>query len=141
VSVATKPALREATAWDLIGFQGVVRVKGGRAVYEEVIFIDGTRQEKVRLARLDVDELGLKQVNRYVDPDTTLEVLEEEAMNPSPADELLIPGGEVGPDEPAARWAYYRIGAFMAPTDTGRRHGPIDPDVPDPNAAAALNGG
>jgi hypothetical protein len=29
----------------------------------------------VKLARLDVDQFGLKQVNRYVDPDVMLQVV------------------------------------------------------------------
>ncbi len=88
------------TAWDLIGFDGsafsafgsdhpdvkaayeagevakdspyLVRVKGGRTLYEAV---DNFGGEKVRLSRLDTAD-GLRQVNRYVAHDTTLEVVE-----------------------------------------------------------------
>jgi hypothetical protein len=88
------------TAWDLIGFDGTsrtlpenttrdpyaedaaryggpldepvaVRVVGGRALYESV-GNDGGRL--VRLARLDTTD-GLHPVVRYVDPDTTMEVV------------------------------------------------------------------
>lgn len=74
------------TAWDLIGFDGrdgYVRVVGGRALYESVDFRDDTPGGQVRLSRLDhVTVTGepngpwqLRQVNRYVDPDTQLEVV------------------------------------------------------------------
>lgn len=68
-----------ATAWELIGFDGAdgesVRVAGGRALYEAVVFNDATPGEMVRLDRLEVSAGGLRVVNRYVDPDTLLEVV------------------------------------------------------------------
>lgn len=66
------------TAWEAIGFDGdgLLRIKGGRALYEAAIFYDGTRQRCVKLARLEPGDGGLRQVNRYVDPDTELEVVE-----------------------------------------------------------------
>lgn len=62
------------TAWDFIGYDGdyYLRLVGGRAKYETAIFYDDTRGEKVKLARLDG---SLRQVNRYVDPDTPVEVV------------------------------------------------------------------
>lgn len=61
------------TAWELIGFYGQVKVKGGRTVYESVDYRDDTPGTKVRLARLGEN---LRQINRWVDPDTELEVIE-----------------------------------------------------------------
>jgi len=74
---------REATAWDSIGWDdGRFRIKGGRTYYEAVIFNCGTRGDQVKLAKLEVVETGngprLKEVRRYVDPDTIL-VFEENA--------------------------------------------------------------
>lgn len=69
----------EATAWDLIGFDNpetCVRVKGGRALYEAVIFYDDTPGERVKLARLEAGSDGIRQINRYVAADTILEVVE-----------------------------------------------------------------
>lgn len=66
------------TAWDLIGFDGtsgMVRVVGGRALYEAVDYQDSRGGKLVRLSRLDVTAGGLRQVDRYVDPDTPLEVV------------------------------------------------------------------
>lgn len=102
--VATK------TAWDLIGFDGsafsafgpdhpdvraayeagevvtdtpyLVRIKGGRTLYESV---DNNGGEKVRLSRLAAGERfygsslpPLRAVTRYVDADTELEVIKED---------------------------------------------------------------
>lgn len=63
------------TAWDFIGYDGdhYLRIVGGRAKYETAIFSDDTRGDQVKLARLD--EGSLRQVNRYVDPDTPVEVV------------------------------------------------------------------
>ena len=68
------------TAWELIGFDTdgghQVRIKGGRAVYDAVIFYDDTPGEMVKLARLETsDEKGIYQVNRWVHPDTELEIV------------------------------------------------------------------
>lgn len=70
------------TAWDLIGFprtagedQLWIRVQGGRALYEAASFDDSGRATRVRLSRLDVTPDGLHQVDRYVDPDTVVEVV------------------------------------------------------------------
>ncbi len=76
--------LHTTTAWDLIGFDSEwegetagVRIKGGRTVYEAVMFNDGARSEKPRLARLDTSDGYLRQVNRWVDADTIVEVVSE----------------------------------------------------------------
>lgn len=81
-----------ATAWALIGFEGRfrpdlneegplshVRIKGGRALYEQVDYDDARGGSMVRLGRVDVDEHGLKPVTRYVDPDTILEIVPDNA--------------------------------------------------------------
>lgn len=48
----------------------------------------------------------------------------------SAADELRVPHGECPQPnrnmDDVRRWAYYRIGAMMGPTDTGMVHGPHD---------------
>jgi hypothetical protein len=84
----------ETTAWLAIGFEGspddvarltevevewtdalaYLRIKGGRALYEDAIYHDSTRGDKVKLGRLDTSA-GLNPVYRYVDGDTILEVL------------------------------------------------------------------
>lgn len=77
------------TAWDLIGFGGnlqdidadapdcpaSVRIVGGHRLYEAVDFNDSGRQRKVRLARLVVTADGIRQVNRYVEPNVRMEVV------------------------------------------------------------------
>jgi hypothetical protein len=67
------------SAWDLIGFDGTnglsVRVVGGRTLYEGVIFYDDTRGTRVKLARIDTSSGFLRQVSRYVDADTQLELV------------------------------------------------------------------
>lgn len=71
------------TAWSFIGFDPVdddgreifLRIKGGRALYEEVHYDDGRGGKLVRLGRLDVIGEGLHPVVRYVDPDTIMEVV------------------------------------------------------------------
>lgn len=63
----------ERTAWLWVGFDGtggMLRVKGGRTLYESA---ENNGGEQVRLARLDITDGGLRQVNRYVDADTVLE--------------------------------------------------------------------
>lgn len=70
------------TAWDFIGFDGTgghVRIVGGRTLYEAVDYNDSRGGKLVRLARLEVEAWGLHQVNRYVDPDTPLEFVPDEA--------------------------------------------------------------
>ena len=45
----------------------------------------------------------------------------------STVSELLAPGGLIGPDEPAGRWAFYGIGASMCACDTQLPHQPGTP--------------
>jgi hypothetical protein len=73
-------ALRRATAWELIGFDGACRtLPAGRAVWEAVDYDDSRTPARrlVKLSRLESDEFGLRQVTRYVDPDQPMEVLME----------------------------------------------------------------
>lgn len=66
------------TAWDLIGWDnGLLRIRGGRAVYEAVTYIDGRRL--VRLERIAPTDGKLRVVTRYVDPDTELEAADDMA--------------------------------------------------------------
>jgi hypothetical protein len=72
------PSRRIEKAWDLIGEEGQFRLIGGRSTYEAVMYNDATaKSNKVRLAKLVADphRYGIRQVNRYVDPDTLVEVL------------------------------------------------------------------
>ena len=65
------------TAWECIGFDQpglYLRVAGGRALYEAAIYYDDTPGEHVKLVRLDTQD-GVRQVQRYVDPDTILQVV------------------------------------------------------------------
>jgi hypothetical protein len=64
------------TAWNLIGTEDHVRIVGGRTVYEAVEYNDKRSGKLVRLARITNRDDGLlRQINRYVDPDTLMEVL------------------------------------------------------------------
>lgn len=64
-------------AWDLIGYDGPhsLRIVGGRTLYEAAIYYDDTPGDRVKLVRIDG---GLRQVNRYVDPDTLIEIIQED---------------------------------------------------------------
>lgn len=65
-------------AYDLIGAEGRFRLPGGRTIYEAVCYLgDRARSSRVRLARLVADDDGLRQINRYVDWDQPIEVLED----------------------------------------------------------------
>lgn len=79
------------SAWDMIGFdgqEGTVRVVGGRALYESVDYDDSRAGRMVRLSRLDVGALGLKQVTRYVEPDTDLELVLDAQLPSKPGPQL-----------------------------------------------------
>lgn len=66
--------IREATAWESIGFDdGNFRIKGGRAIYEAVMYNCVNDAANVKLARLDTTGNRLREVSRYVHPDTVLE--------------------------------------------------------------------
>jgi hypothetical protein len=68
---ANAAAVKTATAWESIGFdEGLFRIKGGRALYEAVMYNCANDGRLVKLARL---EDGPREVSRYVDPDTVLE--------------------------------------------------------------------
>lgn len=61
-----------SAGWDA----GPIRIKGGRTIYEAVMFCCGGRQKMVLLAYLVPTERGIKQINRYVQPDTMIEIME-----------------------------------------------------------------
>ncbi len=61
------------TAWDLIGDEGSFRILGGRTVYEAVEYV--STEESVKLAYLAPTDDGIRQVSRYVHPETPIEVL------------------------------------------------------------------
>lgn len=62
------------TAWNAIGFDdGQFRIKGGKALYQAVIYNCETGGRLVRLSRLDN---RLHETTRYVEPDTILEFME-----------------------------------------------------------------
>ena len=63
------------TAWELIGTDELVRIVGGRVTYEAVDYNAAGTAHNVRLARLVSDRNGLRQISRYVDPDTRLEIV------------------------------------------------------------------
>jgi hypothetical protein len=66
------------TAWELIGHEGQFRLPGGRAVYEAVMYDEASaRGIRPRLARLETRG-GLRQVNRWVDPDQPVEVIADD---------------------------------------------------------------
>ena len=67
------------TAWELIGWDnGTIRIHGGRAVYQAVLFNANGRQQLVKLARLEpLPDMRVREVARYVHPDTLIDVLEE----------------------------------------------------------------
>lgn len=71
-------------ACELIGSEGRYRLPGGRAEYEAVMYDEATaRGSRPRLARLEVTADGIRQVNRWVDWDQPVEVIEG---GPAPED-------------------------------------------------------
>lgn len=81
--LAVVKVLREVRAWDLGGGDWMgeanerVRVKGGRALYEQCCaFANRSAPRDVRLGRVDSTEAGLNPVARWVDGDATLEIVE-----------------------------------------------------------------
>lgn len=76
--------LKTATAWESIGFdEGKFRIKGGRALYEAVMYNCVNNARMVKLARLKIcapNHPGgiptVREVSRYVEPDTILEFVE-----------------------------------------------------------------
>ena len=63
------------TAWELVGAHGRFRIVGGRTEYEGIDYRDDTAGTKVRISRL-VEGGGFRQVDRWIDPDTQIEVIE-----------------------------------------------------------------
>lgn len=65
------------TAWQLIGWDdGEIRIVGGRAKYEAVMFNCASNANRVKLARLEPgDRGGIREVKRYVTPETKIEIL------------------------------------------------------------------
>lgn len=60
-------------AYELIGREGQFRLPGGHRVYEAALYNDArARSDRVRLAYLTPE---LRQVNRYVDWESPVEVL------------------------------------------------------------------
>lgn len=74
----TRTVIRIATAWESIGWdEGLFRIKGGHAVYEVVVYNCHNEGRLVKLAKLKPEESGIREVKRYVDPDTVLEFLSD----------------------------------------------------------------
>lgn len=76
-TLAKAEVLREATAWDSIGWDdGPFRIKGGRAIYDGVLYNCANNAANVKLARLEPrPNQRLAEISRYVHPDTVLEFL------------------------------------------------------------------
>jgi hypothetical protein len=73
--LAEQPRPFECTAWAAIGWDdGPFRIKGGRTKYEAVMYNCANNGRLVKLARLDTKH-GIREVSRYVEPDTILEFL------------------------------------------------------------------
>lgn len=74
----TGKVLRESTAWDLIGWDdGPIRIKGGTALYEAVLYNCANNAQNVKLARLEIPEpMKVREVSRYVTPETIIEIME-----------------------------------------------------------------
>jgi hypothetical protein len=69
------------TAFDPIGYDGprYVRVVGGRTLYDAVGHMTRPYEGgNVRLARLEISTRGIRQINRYVDPDTPVELIDKQ---------------------------------------------------------------
>lgn len=64
------------TAWELIGWDdGLVRIVGGRATYEAVMYDCERDGRCVKLAKLKAEQGGIREIKRYVEPDTRLEIV------------------------------------------------------------------
>lgn len=62
------------TAWEMIGWDnGLFRIVGGRATYEAVMYNCATGGRLVKLAKLVPVKGGIREVSRYVEPETMLE--------------------------------------------------------------------
>ena len=70
-------SLKTATAWELIGWDdGNIRIKGGKAIYQAVMYNCENEGDCVKLCRLEGRSDGIVEVKRYVKPDTIIEILE-----------------------------------------------------------------
>lgn len=64
------------TAWELIGWDdGLIRIVGGRTTYEAVMYNAANDGRKVKLAKLKPEMRGIREVKRYVDPETKIEII------------------------------------------------------------------
>jgi hypothetical protein len=67
----------QVPACELVGREGTFRLPAGRATYEAVMYDCGrARSDRIRLARIETRDGGLYQVNRYVDWEQPIEVLQ-----------------------------------------------------------------
>jgi hypothetical protein len=74
--MSTEPTIKRAC--ELIGHEGTFKLPGGHATYEAVMYNEArTDSYRPRLARLESTPEGIHQVNRYVDWDQPIEVIED----------------------------------------------------------------
>ncbi|MGE0412004.1 MAG: hypothetical protein AB7I98_03965 [Verrucomicrobiales bacterium] len=82
--------MKTATAWESIGWDdGKFRIKGGRAIYEAVLYNCKNAADNVKLARLEVGNFepdkplfsSIREISRYVPPDTVLEFFDDAAFD------------------------------------------------------------
>jgi hypothetical protein len=67
------------TAWELVGWDnGLVKIVGGRTTYEAVMYNDPTGGRLVKLAKLVGEERGVREVKRYVEPETKLVIVSKD---------------------------------------------------------------
>jgi hypothetical protein len=65
-------------ACELIGHEGQFRLPGGRRIYTNVLYNDASaRGDRVRLAYLQPEADGLRQVNRWVGWEQPVEVIQD----------------------------------------------------------------
>lgn len=72
-------------ACELVGHEGAFRLPGGRRTYEAVLYNVATaRSGRVRLARIvpTPGGLGLRQINRWVDWEQPVVVIEDYSEEP-----------------------------------------------------------
>ena len=74
---APRTAHEAAADWSWMEEEGVqgLRVRGGRVVWEEAQYLERGTGRRVRLARLHQEGGRLEQRERFVDPDTPVEVV------------------------------------------------------------------
>lgn len=63
--------------YDLIGTSHLIRIKGGRTLYEHAAL---TKSENVRLARLSLSGSWVRQINRYISYDEQVELIPKNIM-------------------------------------------------------------